>query len=73
MKISTKGLLRLWLAIALVWWVGWFIFPDVWVEFVQPNSILGLIAWIIFPPIVLYIIGRLVFSFYKGFMGDKES
>ena len=75
MKISTKGWFRLWLAIALVWWIGGavgFIVHAVIDESKLRNAeLIGLLSLAIFPPIVLYIIGRVIYWIYKGFKEDK--
>ena len=71
MEISTKGWFRLWLAIAVVWWVGWLILL-VTEEYMDCGTWLSCIVVTVLPPIILYIIGRVVYWIYKGFMGDKE-
>ena len=79
MPLSTRGFcFRLWVVIALVWWVGsFFIIAEIPVPRTHPHPhalhpITRGVYWIIFPPIVLYIIGRVVYWFYKGFKGDEK-
>ena len=72
-----KGWFRLWLAIALLWWIGCavgFIVYAVFDEWQLWNEeLIGMVSLAIFPPIVPYIIGRVIYWVCKGFKEDDGS